>query len=140
MKTNDIILIAVVISLIVGAIGGIGVFLHRPYSSDKIREVLSETSNMSASDALQALHKAGISDSLLAKTLNSSRHTIRRLRKKNGEATPSMKASILGLYSNYLLMGRARFILQYSFSSGYDQWYVFPNPLQELPDSSKITL
>ena len=130
MKTDDLILIAVVMSLILGAIVGIGLFLNRPFTSAEMHEVLSETSSMSASEALQAFQHAGISDSLLAKTLKSSRYTIRRLR-KGGKPTPSMHATILGLYSNYLLMGRARFILWCRFSGGYDQWYAYPNPLQE---------
>lgn len=136
MKSNDIILIAVVASLTLGAVAGIGLFLNRPFSSDEMHKVLTETLNMSASEALQAFHREGISDSLLARTLNSSRHTIRRLR-KGGNPSPSMEASVLGLYSNYLLMGRPRFILCYSFSR-YDQWYAFRNPLQELPDSSNL--
>lgn len=136
MKSNDIILIAVVASLTLGAVTGIGLLLNRPFSSDEMHKVLTETSSMTASEALQAFHRDGISDTLLARTLNSSRHTIRRLR-KGGNPVPSMEATILGLYSNYLLMGRPRFILCYSFSK-YDQWYAFRNPLQELPDSSII--
>ena len=136
MKPNDIILIAVIASLTIGAVAGIGLFLNRPFSSEEMHEVLSETSNMSASEALQAFHREGISDSLLARTLISSRHTIRRLR-NDGNPSPSMEATILGLYSNYLLMGRPRFVICYSFSK-YDQWYAFRNPLQELPDSSNL--
>ena len=138
MKPEDI-LIAITAALILGAVLGKGVFLDMPFSSEKMNQVLSETSNMSASKALQAFHEAGISDSYLAQILNSSRRTIRRLR-MGGEPTPSMSASILGLYSNFLLFGRSRFLFVCRFSRGYDQWYAFMNPQQELPDSSHLKL
>ena len=130
MKTTNKTLIALVAVLIIlGTAGGIGLFLNKSFSSDEMQEVLGQTSSMSASEALQAFHEANISDKFLAKTLNSSRHTIRRLR-EGGNPTKSMKANIVGLYSNYLLMGRPRFFLCYSFST-YDQFYAFRNPIQE---------
>ena len=86
---------------------------------------------MSSSEALQTFEQAGVSETLLAKVLDCSRFTLRRLRDGESSLTPSMDATILGLYSNYLLLKKSNLLFRLRFLSGYDQFYCFPNPLQE---------
>ena len=123
------------ISLLIALSLGAGVWatirLREPVSAEEMRAVLSETSVMSSSEALQAFEQAGISETLLAKVLDCSRFTLRRLRGGASSPTPSMDATILGLYSNYLLLKKSNVLFRLRFRSGYDQFYCFPNPLQE---------
>ena len=119
------------IALTLGAGVWAAVRLNEPVSAEEMSAVLSETSGMSSSEALQAFEQAGISEPLLAKVLDCSRFTLRRLREGESSPTPSMDVTILGLYSNYLLLNKSNFLFRCRFHSGYDQFYCFPNPLQE---------
>lgn len=135
-KTIDVMKLKLLfISLPIALSLGAGVWatirLREPVSAEEMRAVLSETSGMSSSEALQAFEQAGVSETLLAKVLDCSRFTLRRLRDGESSPTPSMDATILGLYSNYLLLKKSNFLFRCRFHSGYDQFYCFPNPLQE---------
>ena len=123
--------ISLPIALSLGAGVWATIRLREPVSAEEMRAVLSETSVMSSSEALQAFEQAGVSETLLAKVLDCSRFTLRRLRDGESSPTPSMDATILGLYSNYLLLKKSNFLFRCRFHSGYDQFYCFPNPLQE---------
>lgn len=123
--------ISLPIALSLGAGVWATIRLREPVSAEEMRAVLSETSGMSSSEALQAFEQAGVSETLLAKVLDCSRFTLRRLRDGESSPTPSMDATILGLYSNYLLLKKSNFLFRCRFHSGYDQFYCFPNPLQE---------
>lgn len=135
-KTIDVMKLKLLfISLPIALTLGAGVWatirLREPVSAEEMRAVLSETSGMSSSEALQAFEQAGVSETLLAKVLDCSRFTLRRLRDGESSPTPSMDATILGLYSNYLLLKKSNLLFRCRFLSGYDQFYCFPNPLQE---------
>ena len=123
------------ISLPIALTLGTGVWaavrLNEPVSAEEMSAVLSETAGMSSSEALQAFEQAGISETLLAKVLDCSRFTLRRLRDGASSPTPSLDATILGLYSNYLLLKKSNLLFRCRFHAGYDQFYCFPNPLQE---------
>lgn len=82
-------------------------------------------------DALHAFEQSGISETLLARILDCSRFTIRRLRDGETLPTPSMDATILGLYSNYLLLKMSKLLFRLRVLKGYDQFYCFPIPVQE---------
>ena len=123
--------ISLPIALSLGAGVWATIRLREPVSAEEMRAVLSETSGMSSSEALQAFEQAGVSETLLAKVLDCSRFTLRRLRDGESSPSPSMDATILGLYSNYLLLKKSNFLFRCRFHSGYDQFYCFPNPLQE---------
>ena len=123
--------ISLPIALSLGAGVWATIRLREPVSAEEMRAVLSETSGMSSSEALQTFEQAGVSETLLAKVLDCSRFTLRRLRDGESSLTPSMDATILGLYSNYLLLKKSNLLFRLRFLSGYDQFYCFPNPLQE---------
>ncbi len=128
---HKLLFISLPIALTLGAGVWATIKLNDPVSAEEMSAVLSETSGMSSSEALQAFEQAGISETLLAKILDCSRFTLRRLRGGESSPTPSMDATILGLYSNYLLLKKSNFLFRCRFHSGYDQFYCFPNPLQE---------
>lgn len=135
-KTIDVMKLKLLfISLPIALTLGTGVWttirLIEPVSAEEMSAVLSETSGMSSSEALQAFEQAGISETLLAKILDCSRFTLQRLRDSESSPTPSLDATILGLYSNYLLLKKSNLLFRCRFHSGYDQFYCFPNPLQE---------
>lgn len=111
------------IALTLGAGVWAAVRLNEPVSAEEMSAVLSETSGLSSSEALQAFEQAGISETLLAKILDCSRFTLRRLRDGESSPTPSMDVTILGLYSNYLLLKKSNFLFRCRFHSGYDQFY-----------------
>lgn len=123
------------ISLPIALTLGTGVWatirLNEPVSAEEMSAVLSETSGMTSAEALLAFEQAGIAMPLLAKVLDCSRFTLRRLRDGESSPTPSMDATILGLYSNYLLQKKSNLLFRCRFHSGYDQFYCFPNPIQE---------
>ena len=126
-----LIIISSLVVLMLGMSVWIIVSLNRSYSASEMREAHSEISGMSASDALQAFEQSGISAGLLAKVMGCSRFTIRRLRSGESVPTPAMDATILGLYSNYLLLGKSKLLFRCRFFSGYDPFYCYPDPLRE---------
>jgi hypothetical protein len=126
-----LLLVSLLVALGAGTAIWVTISLNRSCSAAEMSTVLSETSGMTSSEALQAFEQAGISGTLLARVLNCSRFTIKRLRDGESLPTPSMDAAILGLYSNYLLLGKSNLLFRCRFHSGYDLFYCFPNPLQE---------
>ena len=130
-----VLIISSLVVLTLGMSVWIIVGLNRSYSASEMREVHSEISGMSSSEALQAFEQSGISEGLLAKVLGCSRFTIRRLRSGESVPTPAMDATILGLYSNYLLLGKSKLLFRCRFFSGYDPYYCYPDPLRETAKS-----
>ena len=130
-----VLIISSLVVLTLGMSVWIIVSLNRSYSASEMREVRSEMVGMSASEALQAFEQSGISEGLLAKVLGCSRFTIRRLRSGESVPTPAMDATILGLYSNYLLLGKSKLLFRCRFFSGYDLYYCYPDPLRETAKS-----
>ncbi len=123
--------VSLLVALVAGTAVWVTVSLTRSVSSAEMSEVCSETSGMTSAEALQAFEQSGISAALLSRILNCSRFTIKRLRDGESLPTPSMDATILGLYSNYLVLKKSNFLFRCRFISGYDQYYSFLNPLQE---------
>ena len=130
-----VLIISSLVVLMLGMSVWIVVSLNRSYSASEMREVRSEMAGMSASEALQSFEQGGISEGLLAKVLGCSRFTIRRLRTGESAPTPAMDATILGLYSNYLLLGKSKLLFRCRFFSGYDPYYCYPDPLRETAKS-----
>ncbi len=128
-------IISSVVALILGVSIWITVSLNRPVSAREMSEVRSELSGLSSAEALAAFEQSGISAGLLAKVLGCSRFTIRRLRTGESAPTPAMDATILGLYSNYLLLGKSKLLFRCRFFSGYDPFYCYPDPLRETAKS-----
>ena len=104
MKPIVLIIISSLVALTLGITIWITVSLNKSYSSQEMSEVRSEMAGMSSAEALQAFAQGGISEGLLAKVLDCSRFTLRRIRAGESQPTPAMDATILGLYSNFLLL------------------------------------
>lgn len=134
MKPIVLIIISSLIALSLGTGVWIAVNLNKSYSPQEMSEVRSEMSGMSASDALRSFEQGGIPEGLLAKVMGCSRFTIRRIRAGESQPTPSMDATIQGLYSNYLLLKKSNLLFRCRFLSGYDQFYCFPDPLREVAE------
>jgi hypothetical protein len=124
-------IISSLVALILGVSIWIAVSLNRPVSAREMSEVRSEMAGMSSAETLEAFAQGGIPEGLLAKVMGCSRFTIRRIRSGESQPTPSMDATIQGLYSNYLLLKKSNLLFRCRFLSGYDQFYCFPDPLRE---------
>ena len=87
---------------------------------------------MNVPELLSAFRTAGLDDSDLGSLLHASKFTVTRLRMHETDPTASMEASIRGLYTDYQLLGRSKMLLRMRYGRhGTDQYYAFPNPLQE---------
>lgn len=107
--------------------------LHRGYSSEEVREAKHAVSAMSVAEILSAFQEDGLSEERISRILGSSRFTLRRLKTDESHPTPSMEASIRGLYTDWLLLGGSNLLFHLRYGrQGFDQWYAFPNPLHEM--------
>ena len=113
--------------------------LRREYSPEEVREAQHTVSAMSTAEILIAFQEAGLSEESLSKILGLSRFTLRRLKMGETLPTPSMEASFRGMYTDWLLLGRSNLLFQLRYGrNGYDQWYAFPNPLQEMTQTIRF--
>lgn len=106
--------------------------LSHSYSSEQMHGANTTVAVMSVPDILSAFRSKGVDDVRLASILKSSRFTLRRLRSGESSPSPSMEASIRGLYTDYLLLGESNLLFRCRYGrNGMDQYYAFHNPLQE---------
>ncbi len=106
--------------------------LHRGYTPEEVAAAVKEAAPMSSADILGAFREDGIREESLSRILGASRFTLKRIGNGESRPTPAIEASIKGLYTDYLLLGKSRllFALRYRLN-GMDPAYAFINPLQE---------
>lgn len=127
-----LLVITVLAAMVAGSVLLIHARLSRSCSSEEVAAAQKAVSQMTASEILLAFGDGGIRESSLASILHSSRFTLGRIRSGDSFPTPSMDAAIKGLYTDYLLLSESKllFLCRYGIH-GVDQFYAFPNPLQE---------
>ena len=110
--------------------------LHRGYTPEKVSAAMKTTNPLSSADILTAFREEGFRDESLSKILGASRFTLRRIENGESRPTPAMEASIKGLYTDFLLLDKSRFLFALRYRrGGMDLSYAFVNPLQEEPAS-----
>lgn len=124
--------IGILLVLCIGMAAFVSIRLHQSPSGETIISAKKVTERMTIPEIINAFHEEGIKEELLASILHSSPFTFRRFLSGESVPTPSMEETIRGLYEDYLVLRRNKllFFCRYR-KNGADQFYCFPNPLQE---------
>lgn len=123
---SSVILLILVLSAIIWTVAE----LRRSYTPEEMNAAMAKTSFMTPSEIIKSFDKGGVGEKELARVLNVSRFTIRRIAQGESNPTASLDAALAGLYCDYMLL-RSNYLFRCRHLKTYDLWYPYGNPLHE---------